>query len=483
MACEQVQAQAPHVVFLAFPTQGHIIPAIQFSNTLASEGFIVTFMCAEQRIAKIRKSQGAELNPSIRLIGLPDNVPLGELRIDEGADSFLLSLRIADNMAPAFEQTVNGLIKDSKESHVPPPLCIISDFFVSWSQDIANKFQIPRYVFYTSPASHLTLVLYLPRLLEQGIVPVAPDARGIVIPGRPPLDGSEMPWDWQQSSPKEVNEFSFRNQLRLHESSGILINTFYELEGEAIDALRTEAINPNKVPIYPLGPILPSWFLKGEPINDEAFPDQTGNECMQWLDAQAPSSVLYVSFGSVAIPTIRQIQEIARGLDASQQAFLWILRLPPSATEATDLPEGFLSRTHSRGLIISTWAPQLLILSHPSTGGFMSHCGWNSILESICSGVPILALPQFAEQFLNSRLVAEQLRVGLKLQRGTDDVAESDEIEIAVRELIQGEEGRAMKKRARALKEEAARVVAEGGSSHTTLNAFVQAATTTHAQT
>ncbi|KAJ7121813.1 hypothetical protein O6H91_Y564200 [Diphasiastrum complanatum] len=124
----------------------------------------------------------------------------------KGADSFLLSGKIADDMLLPFEHTVDGLLKDSKAT-APPPLCIISDFFVSWSQDIANKFKIPRYVFILRQFSHLAVVLYLPRLLEQGIVPVAPDTRGIAFLGRPPLDGFEMPWDWQQSSPKEVNEF------------------------------------------------------------------------------------------------------------------------------------------------------------------------------------------------------------------------------------------------------------------------------------
>ncbi|KAJ7290877.1 hypothetical protein O6H91_06G139500 [Diphasiastrum complanatum] len=197
----------------------------------------------------------------------------------------------------------------------------------------------------------------------------------------------------RQSAPNEVREFVFRNLLKLHESSGIIVNYVYEIEGQALDAARTGAINPNNVPIYPLGPILPSKFFRGGFADQKAF-SETDSEYLQWLDAQATSSVLYISFGSVAILSARQIQELAKALDACQQAFLWILRLPRSATEATELPESFLSRTHSRGLIISTWAPQLLILSHPSTGGFLTHCGWNSILESICSAVPVLPLPQ-----------------------------------------------------------------------------------------
>ncbi|KAJ7554477.1 hypothetical protein O6H91_06G142500 [Diphasiastrum complanatum] len=474
-----------HAIILPFPTQGHIIPALKFAETLTSQGFIITFVCAEHRIARIRKSHASGLSPRIRLIGLPDEVPVAEQDVDQGSDSLLLAIRIAENMAPAFEQTVNGLIEDAqKESSIPPPLCIISDFYVSWSQDTANKFKIPRYVFYPSPCSCLALMLYLPHLIEQGIVPLAPDARDIVIPGLPPMDGSDMPESWKQNSfMKERRDFSFRNLFKLHESSGILVNTFYELEGEAIDAASTEAINPNKVPIYALGPILPSKFFRGEPIDQQAF-IQTDNECLQWLNAQAPSSVLFISFGSIAILSIRQIQEIAKALDACQQAFLWILRLPTSATDQSTLfPEGFLSRTHNRGLIISTWAPQLLILSHPSTGGFMSHCGWNSTLESISSGVPILPLPLFAEQHMNSRMVINQFKVGVKLQRGADGVAENENVEIAVMELMQGEEGRAARRRARALKEQAARAVSEAGSSHKALDAFIQAATITHTQT
>ncbi|KAJ7554348.1 hypothetical protein O6H91_06G136500 [Diphasiastrum complanatum] len=479
MACEQLHAQAPHAVFLPCPTQGHVIPAIEFAETLASQGFIITFVCAEHITARISKSHGSGLSPSIRLIGLPDE----EQDIDQDADIFITMVKIIENMVPAFEQTVNGLFKNSKESSVPPPLCIISDFFLSWSQDIAHKFNIPRYVFFPASSSCLAVMLYLPRFIEEGIAPVAADVRDIVVPGLPPLDSYDLPSDWRQSVPQEWREYAFPSLLKIHESSGILVNTFNELEREAIDAVRTEAINPNKLPIYPLGPILPSKFFRSESIDQETL-SETEKECLQWLDAQTPSSVLYISFGSLAILSMRQIQELAKALDAcQQQAFLWILRLPPSATAATALPEGFLSRTHSRGLIISTWAGQLLILSHPSTGGFLTHCGWNSTLESICSGVPLLPLPQFAEQFNNSRMVTEHWKVGLKLQRGPDDVAESGEIEIGVRKLMQGHEGRAVRSRARELKEEAASAVAEFGSSHAALQAFIQAAAASHTTT
>lgn len=153
-----------------------------------------------------------------------------------------------------------------------------------------------------------------------------------------------------------------------------------------------------------IGPMLPpAFFSEGTFVGGTA----KNSECLKWLDTQRVSSVLYIAFGSITYLSAAQIQELAHGLEASQVPFLWILRVKSSNGQSGDvtklLPPGFQERTKERGLVHAEFAPQLQILSHPATGGFLTHCGWNSCLESICRGIPTVGWPMWAEQGLSCR--------------------------------------------------------------------------------
>lgn len=153
-------------------------------------------------------------------------------------------------------------------------------------------------------------------------------------------------------------------------------------------------------------------------MNDDTIGQESDetDACILWLnERQAPHSVLYILFGSFATHSAPQLLELAQGLEASGCSFLWLVRPPdaPGISAATGspvsisefLPPGFQERTKDRGMCYSGWAPQTRILKHPAVGGFMSHCGWNSTLEAVCSGVPMLAWPLTSEQHLNCRCV------------------------------------------------------------------------------
>lgn len=256
-----------------------------------------------------------------------------------------------------------------------------------------------------------------------------------------------------------------KHSSRLPEATGILINTFEELEGEQIKALRDGKVDPTdarRMPqIYPVGPLISS-----SPVEYEA-------DCLKWLDKQAPSSVLFVSFGSGAVLSRAQITELAMGLEASGHRFLWVLRSPSSTflfIQEEDvsqlLPEGFESRTSDRGLVVSAWAPQIPILYHPSTRGYLSHCGWNSTLESILHGVPIIAWPIFAEQKLNRLLLVNDFKVAIEAKMDSSGFVRREEVERAVKEMMEGEGGTNVIARAKELKEKAVAALAEGGSSY-----------------
>lgn len=205
------------------------------------------------------------------------------------------------------------------------------------------------------------------------------------------------------------------------------------------------------------------------------------SNCLTWLDGQSRGSVLFVCFGSGGTLSSRQTNELALGLEKSEQRFLWVVR-PPNDKAANAayfkvnrqnessfdfLPEGFLSRTRDRGLVVASWAPQAQILSHDSTGGFLTHCGWNSILESLVNGVPLIVWPLFAEQRMNAFLLTEDIKVALRPTAGENGIVEKEQIARVVKALMEeeGEEREKLRKRMEKLKAAAATALSEDGNS------------------
>jgi hydroquinone glucosyltransferase len=228
-------------------------------------------------------------------------------------------------------------------------------------------------------------------------------------------------------------------------------------------------------PVYPFGPFVRS--------SSEEEADESA--CLEWLDRQPAGSVAYVSFGTGGALSVEQTAEIAAGLEASGHRFLWVVRMPsldgnPCALgrirgEEDDplawLPEGFLERTRGQGLAVAAWAPQVRVLSHPATAAFLSHCGWNSTLETLAAGVPIVAWPLYAEQKMNAAILTEVTGVALRPTAARDEgvLVTREEVVAVVRELLEGEKGRAVRGRAREMQEAAVRAWSSEGSSRRAL--------------
>ncbi|XP_057503471.1 zeatin O-xylosyltransferase-like [Actinidia eriantha] len=198
-------------------------------------------------------------------------------------------------------------------------------------------------------------------------------------------------------------------------TAGYIYNTCRSIEGTSIDLLAKEEINTNKQ-IWAIGPL-----NQGTVCNKRSSNAQ--HKCLEWLDKQTPGSVLYISFGTTTSMADEQIKELAMGLEQSEQKFIWVLRDADKGdifledAQRNSLPEGYEERVKEVGMVVRDWAPQVEILGHPSTGGFMSHCGWNSCLESITMGVPIAAWPMHSDQPKNAFLVTDILKVGLVVQQ------------------------------------------------------------------
>jgi len=292
----------------------------------------------------------------------------------------------------------------------------------------------------------------------------------IQIPGCVPIHGWDL-IDLAQDRSSQSYKYLLERVEKIRHFDGILINSFLEIEKGPIEALKKEGSgNPD---VYAVGPIIQTPTNSG----DDAY----GLKCLSWLDKQQPCSVLYISFGSGGTLSQEQINELALGLESSNHKFLWVIR-PPSSTanaaylSASDvdplqfLPSEFLARTKEQGMVIPSWAPQIQILCHSSVGGFLSHCGWNSTLESVIYGVPLITWPLFAEQRTNAVLLTDSLKVGLRPRVNQNGIVEKVEISELIRCLMEGGEDEKLQRNMKELKEAANSAHENDGSSTKTLS-------------
>ncbi|XP_009777653.1 zeatin O-glucosyltransferase-like [Nicotiana tabacum] len=255
-------------------------------------------------------------------------------------------------------------------------------------------------------------------------------------------------------------------------NSGKIYNTSQAIEHTFLDLLSKEQISKGKKQ-WALGPFNPVVIQETH---------QQRHKSLVWLDKQVPKSVIFVSFGTTSSFSDEQIKEIAIGLEKSQQKFIWVLRdadkenvFSKDFIKKIELPKGFEERAKEKGIIVRDWAPQLEILAHSSTGGFLSHCGWNSCIESISMGVPIVAWPMHSDQPRNTVLITKILKVGIVVKDWArrDDLIVSTKIEMAVRILMASEEGEEMRKRAEELGFGVKKAVGEGGVTRKEFDSFI----------
>lgn len=224
-------------------------------------------------------------------------------------------------------------------------------------------------------------------------------------------------------------------------------------------------------PLVMIGPMVPSAYLDQQIAGDSAYGaslwKQTGDECIGWLDKKPENSVVYVSFGSMTDIAAKQAEQIALGLKASNKSFLWVIK-----DNENKLPVEFVNSIGETGLVV-TWCNQLEVLAHQAVGCFITHCGWNSILEGLSLGVPMVAVPQWSDQPTNAKFVEEVWKIGVRVRKDENGIVIGEELKMCVNEVMDGEKSKEIKRNASKWRELAKKAVSVGGSSDRNIDEFV----------
>ncbi|KNA14807.1 hypothetical protein SOVF_104190 [Spinacia oleracea] len=447
----------PQVVVVMVPllAQGHLNQLLHLSHLITSYGIPVHYACSasHNRQAKLRlNGWNSESLTNIHFHDL--ELPPFESRAPKDDPS----VPFPEHLQPLFEaslhlrQPVSLLLQQLSAEF--DRVIVIHDLLMTYVvQDVKLISNAEAYNFI--PISAFTFFVNAWKGLSKEDNSVQLDSKDIPQ-GIPTEDGCAT---------EQVLEFAAKQMKLLGFESGWIYNTSRVIEDRYVQLLEKKYSTETQKKHFVLGPF--------NPVDIRCSNGKNRHECLEWLDEQEKGSVIYVSFGSTTSLTDEQIKELANGLEICGEKFIWVLRRADSndvfaeadKVNNPQLPEGYEERVKDRGIVLRDWAPQLEILAHPSTGGFMSHCGWNSCMESISMGVPVAAWPMHSDQPRNAFLLSNVLKVGVMVRdwKHRGEIVKSSTIEDAVKTLMASEEGKEIKKRAAELGEAVRGSVAEGG--------------------
>ncbi|XVE93152.1 hypothetical protein REPUB_Repub01dG0165500 [Reevesia pubescens] len=465
----------PHAVCIPYPAQGHVNPMLKVAKLLHYKGFHITFVNSEYNHKRLLKSRGPNALdglPDFRFETIPDGLPPPD--IDGTQDIPALCDSTSKHCLVPFRLLLAKL--NSSSSDVPPVTFIVSDGVMSFTLKAAKELGIPEVLFWTTSACGFLAYMHYRSLIERGVTPLKDESfltSGYLdtvidcIPGMKNIRLRDLPSFVRTTDPNDIMlNFLADESERAAKASAVIVNTFDEFEHDVVKAL--SSLLPR---IYTIGPLhlllnqIPQTPLQS--IGSNLWKEEP--ECLKWLDSKEPDSVVYVNFGSIKVMTAQQLVEFAWGLANSTQTFLWIIRPDLVRGDSSILPPEFLEETEERGLMAS-WCPQEKVLNHPAIAGFLTHSGWNSTIESIGSGVPMISWPFFAEQQTNCRYACTEWDVGMEI----DNNVKRDEVEKLVRELMEGEKGKEMRNKALEWKKKAEEAASLNGLSFLNLEKLIK---------
>ncbi|CAL4889289.1 unnamed protein product [Urochloa decumbens] len=484
----------PHFVLVPFVAQGHIIPLVDLARLLAERGARATVVTTPLNVARQRGAaeHAARAGLPLEFVSLPFPPPGSGLPQDcQNADmvadnyQFLPFFFALPELAGPFDAYLRLL---------PPPRrpsCVISDWCCPWTAAAARRLGVP-WLFFHGPSCFFSLcdLQAANHGLHDLIVAAGDDDEKHAVPGVPvPVTVTKATVPGFFSHPLTL-ELRDEAMAAMRAADGVVVNTFLDLEAEFL-ACYEEALGK---PVWAVGPL----SLCNKDADAEATASRgevagaaTQQAIIPWLDGQAAGSVVYVSFGSLVRKQPKQLFEVGHGLEDSGVPFVWVVKESEAAApEVAEWLAALEARVAGRGLVVRGWAPQLAVLSHRAVGAFVTHCGWNSMLEAIAHGMPVATWPHFADQFFNEQLAVDVLGVGVRIGAAAPVMIFDDEtvsvkrgaVARAVTALMGG--GEEADERRRKAKEygEKARKAMEGGSSYENLTRLIQSFTMSEAK-
>ncbi|KAM7516737.1 hypothetical protein LguiA_006320 [Lonicera macranthoides] len=453
------QGSPPHIAVFPGAGMGHLIPILRLASMLASRNCIITVIAVQPTVSAAESAHITAFfatHPHINrldfhiLPSTPSNSPTK-------TDHFFAQFE-------AISHSIH-LLYPMLSASSPPLSTIFTDFVVAASVSrVADDLCIPYYIVSTTSARFFSLLAYLPHLKLENYYNSTGSSRTIEIPGLTPLPLSSIPPPFFDPS-NLFASVAVSNAPSLSKARGVLLNTFDWFETETLTALNNGQVSSNLAPVLPIGPFEPPVLEQGHCL-------------LPWLDEQAAKSVLYISFGSRTTMSKEQMRELGTGLERSGHKFLWVLKGNKVDKEDKEqvqdlLDESFIERTKNKGMLVKGWVNQEEILAHPSIGGFVSHCGWNSVIEAARRGVPVLAWPQHGDQKINAEVV-EKAGLGVRVSGwgwGGEGLVKGEEIGEKIRGLMEDDKVRA---KANKVGEEAKNCGMVSGSSQKAFHGVIQ---------
>ncbi|XP_028781179.1 gallate 1-beta-glucosyltransferase [Neltuma alba] len=464
-----------HALLVSFPGQGHINPLLRLGKRLASKGLFVTFTTPE--------NAGKDLRNANHIVS-DKPIPVGDgfLRFEFFEDGWKEDDSRRKNLSEYLaqlelvgKQVISQMIHKYNDSHQPVS-CVINNAFVPWVCDVASELNLPCAVLWVQSCAVFSAYYHF----FHKLVPFPSDSDphiDVHLPSLPVLKHDEIPSFLHSHSPyRFIGELILEQIKKLTSPFCVLMDTFEELEKDYIKYMSKFCVIRSVGPLFK-NPAKPEDSGRSE--SDEIRGDLCvkADDCIEWLNSKPSGSVVYISFGSVVFLPQEQVDEIAYALLDSAVSFLWVLKPPHRSLGLPSqvLPGGFLEKTMGRGKVVQ-WSPQEEVLAHPSVSCFVTHCGWNSSLETLTCGVPVLAFPAWGDQITNAKFLVDVFGVGIRLGRGQDQnkVITRDEVTRCLEDATVGPKAQELKNNSLRWKAAAEAAIADGGSSIRNLEAFVE---------
>ncbi|KAI9113408.1 hypothetical protein K1719_015335 [Acacia pycnantha] len=447
-----------NVLMVSMAFQGHLNPMLKLANLLISKDLHVTLATTHTNRSNPISSHN---NSQIKIQFFSDGLSPDFDRVNY-FDVFF------DSLKTNGPKNLSTLISNSSHQFS----CLIINPFMPWAINVANELGIPCAILWIQASSVFSI--YYRYYKNVNFFPNLEDPNEIVhLPGLPTLEVRDLPTFMLPS-----NSGSFKNLLQdlfqsLDKVQWVLATSFDDIEEEIVKSMNC------LIMIRSIGPLV-SPFLLGQKEADDLNVNLWKSEesCIKWLDEKPDCSVIYISFGSIIVLTQKQMDNIAMALRNTKKSFLWVVKPARKDCEEDDsanlLPSEFLEEatTKERGLVVS-WCPQEKVLMHRSVGCFMTHCGWNSTVETVVAGVPVIAYPKWSDQPTNAKLCESFFGNGVKVKFEEDANVSAAELERCIRKVMEDPEGEKMKKKALEMKVAARKALEEGGSSHNNVNHFM----------